>query len=294
MIRSMTGYGACEIKNDEYIVRAFIRATNGKSLKITSRLPEQLSACEGDVEKVVREGIERGTIYLVLEHEILHPQAEYDFNVDAIRAYYNSLVAIQKSLGGDGDISLASIIPLPGTLSKKSASWGVSSALREKLIAATRGAIGEMIAMRENEGRALGKDLIKRAASISSLLADIETKTPRMVEGYRDRLRDRIAQLLSGSGVSITDTDLAREVAMFAQRSDISEEITRMRSHVQQIRDILGDGGPMGRKLEFITQEMSREANTMASKASEPDIIRDVVEIKAEVDRMREQVLNIE
>ncbi|NOZ19698.1 MAG: YicC family protein [Planctomycetes bacterium] len=294
MIRSMTGYGACEIKNDEYVVRAFIRATNNKSLKITSRLPDQLSSCEGDVEKAVRDQIERGTIYLVLEHEMIRPQAEYEFNLDAIKAYHAALTSIQKELGVTSGIDLATIIPLPGTLNKKSGSWGVSDTLREKLISATRGALEEMIAMRENEGDVLGDDIKGRVQRISDLLADIEPQMAQMVEGYRDRLRERIAQLLNGSGATVDETALAREVAVFAQRSDISEEITRMRSHVQQVRDILSNGGSMGRKLEFIIQEMSREANTMASKASDPGVMRSVVEIRAEVDRMREQVLNIE
>jgi len=294
MIRSMTGYGACEIQNDEYVVRAYIRATNSKSLKITSRLPEPLSACEGDVEKVVRDLIERGTIYLVLEHEIIHPQTEYEFNLDAIRAYHTALASIAKELGCNGDVGLSTIIPLPGTLSKRGSSWGVSDDLRDKLAAATRGAIEDMISMRESEGRILGDDLTARAERIAELLGGIEAQTPGMVEGYRDRLRDRIEQLLNGLGTSVDDKDLAREVAVFAQRSDISEEITRMRSHVEQIRETLQNGGAMGRKLEFIVQEMSREANTMASKASDPEIMRDVVEIKGEVDRMREQILNIE
>lgn len=294
MVRSMTGFGAFELKDGDHVVRVLARATNGKSLKVTSRLSEQLSAFEADLEKTVRETIERGTVYLVVEYDVVRPQAEYEFNTDAIKAYYNALRAIQKDIGCDGDIELSAILPLPGTLSRRGNSWGLSSGLRDKLVAAARGALREMVSMRESEGRLLGQDLRDRTDKVSELLAWVEERTPDMVAQYRDRLRERVQQLLADSNATVDDSNLCREVALFAQRSDISEEITRIKSHILQVRETLDKGGAIGRKLEFIAQELSREANTMASKAGESTILRDVVEIRAEVDRMREQILNIE
>lgn len=294
MIRSMTGFGTYELKNENHVVRASVRATNGKSLKVTSRLSEQLAPFEADVEKVIREAIERGTLYAVIEHEVIRPQAEYEFNVEAVKAYYSALRAIQNEIGCEGRVELSAILPLPGTLSRRSSSWDGDNELREKLIQAMRGALQAMVAMRENEGRLLAEEITMRTGRILDLLAGVEGRTADMVAQYRDRLRERVAQLLEGSGVSVDESNLCREVAVFAQRSDISEEISRLKSHVSQMRQAIEKGGPVGRKLEFITQEMSREANTMASKAGGCEILPDVVEIRAEVDRIREQVFNIE
>jgi len=294
MVRSMTGFGAYELKNGEHVIRVLLRSTNGKSLKIISRLNEQLSAYETEVEKAVRRAVERGTVDVAVEFDMVRPQSEYEFNVDAIKAYYNALRSIKEEVGCDAAVDLSAILALPGTLSRRGSSLGGSGELRDKLVAATEEALKELIAMRENEGKVLGDELRQRADRISELLAHVEEKTPEMVADYRDRLRERVQQLLDDSGTVLDESNLAREVALFAQRSDICEEITRTKSHIQQVRETLDNGGPMGRKLDFIAQELSREANTMAAKAGESSILRDVVEIRAEVDRMREQILNIE
>jgi len=149
------------------------------------------------------------------------------------------------------------------------------------------------VGMRRVEGRALAQVLLKHAARVEDLLASVAERAPGVVSNWRDRLRTRVEELLADTGVSINEADLAREVALFAERADIAEELNRLRSHLEQFRSTLDGEGAIGRTLEFLIQEMQREANTIAAKANDAEIAHQVVLIKGEVERMKEQVQNV-
>jgi uncharacterized protein (TIGR00255 family) len=197
-------------------------------------------------------------------------------------------------LGISGEVNLAALLALPGSLEKIGADGQVAQGLWPRVAGAVSAALDRLVAMREKEGERLCAEIRKSHDLIRQLLVQVEQRAPKMVADHQERLRERVNSLLRGTDVTVSNADLCREVALFAERSDITEEITRLRSHLQQLDETLRASEAVGRKLEFITQEMFREANTMASKASDPEMLRWIVSLKQEVDKIREQVMNIE
>jgi uncharacterized protein (TIGR00255 family) len=269
-------------------VRAEVRSVNNRNLRTTLRLPERLQGMEPELEKMVRDGVSRGTVSVALSLDDVSGDPGYVVDIAAIRFYRDSLRKLKA-----GKVPLSTLVALPGAVRKKSA-----EETPDDLVVAARDAMKtamhEFVAARETEGAFIWKDMTARCRVVSGLLDVVETRIPRVIEEYRRRLADRLTKLLSGVGSTLNEEDIRKEIALFADRSDISEEITRLRSHLALMATAGAQDEPYGRKLEFITQEMFREANTMGSKATDAQMVQEMIEIKSEIEKLREQALNVE
>ena len=287
MIRSMTGFGRGSGATDKFEVRVEVRTVNNRSLRTVFRLPERMQGLEQEFERQVREAITRGSVTVAVNLDDRTGETGYTLDVNAIAHYRDVL----QSLANE-PVPMGAVVSLPGVVRKKTVEEvpeDLANIIRESL----SGALAELVASREKEGAFLWKDVLERCRVIEERVARVELRIPRMIEEYRKRLLERLTKLLEGVG-GVRPEDLHREVALFADRSDITEEITRMRSHLALLHEGATAGEPFGRKLEFVTQEMFREANTMGSKSNDAEMVHDVLDIKAEVEKLREQALNVE
>ncbi|MCE5327366.1 MAG: YicC family protein [Planctomycetaceae bacterium] len=293
MINSMTGFGTAQgqVCGAEFSVEA--RSVNNRYLKTLLRLPDPLSALESDVEALLREKLSRGTVQVAVSMKLSGDQAAAAVNVAALTTYLDQLKAIEIEANPTLRIDLGAMLMLPGVCQPPQL-----DRLREqsrggllKLIAT---ALDQMLAMRRREGQALAADLLNNCQIVETCLAQVAARADVSVKAYQRRLLDRVAELTGQSGITIDAEALAREVAIFAERCDIAEEISRLTAHLDQFRQSMNTPEPVGRKLDFIAQELLREANTIASKAADAEIARAVVDIKTAIDRIKEQVQNAE
>ena len=296
MIKSMTGFGRAELKDEVKTITVEIRSLNNKYLKVNVKVPESLMGFEERIEKLLRKELLRGTINLTLEHKTSEQEPKCYINKNVLKEYNNLISEIGKEISSKQDISLEGLISLPGVLEFKKDMGNGKIADEfwpglEKLI---KVAINDLNDMRRFEGDNLQLEIEKWKDRISLLLDKIDTKAPNVVLEYQDRIQKRISSLLEGTEIKIEKEDLYKEVAVFADRCDISEELGRLRSHLLLLNTVMGNEEPTGRKLEFIVQEMFREANTIAAKANNADIIKDVIGMKTEIERIKEQVFNVE
>jgi uncharacterized protein (TIGR00255 family) len=222
------------------------------------------------------------------------PQADdYRLNAAVLTGYVRQLEA---ALGGSitRDVAqLAPLLALPGVVQEPAAEYAAVEAQWPRIEAVLSEALQRLTQMRVDEGRSMAADLTANARTIAAELNHVEARAPQVVEAYRTRLTERLNKLLADVGVRIEPADVVREVGVFAERSDISEEIVRLRSHLEQFDTVMASDESQGRKLEFLTQEMFRETNTIGSKANDAEIARHVIEIKAAIERMREMIQNV-
>ncbi len=284
MIRSMTGFGAGRGEGAGVVVSAEVKSTNGRFLKLAMRLPPALSAREQELDALVRTRLRRGSAALKVELREERPEAVVKVDEDVVRAYQT----VFRRLG----VSEEPLATLPGVL------VGVRDDLPDDAFAVVRDAISsaldDLVRMREREGRALAEALGGICDRIGELAAALRARAPAVVHEYKDKLSARIAALVEGFGGSLDAQLLAREVALFADRCDITEELDRLASHLAQIKELLAHGEEAGRTLEFLSQEMLREANTVGSKSADAELSRLVVQLKTEIERFKEQIANVE
>jgi uncharacterized protein (TIGR00255 family) len=293
MIVSMTGFGdaSAERSGTHYAVE--IRSLNNRFFKSVLKLPDNLSGLEPEVETLLREGLGRGSITYILKMRTDSAEAAYHINTQALSAYLEQLQQI-RGLGSTVSIDLASLVQLPGVCQEPRDETDEIARHGSVIRELTSIAIAKLAAMRAREGQSLMTDLLKHSKLITTHLAEIEKRAPIVIEDYHRKLTQRVNLLLSKAELQVNQVDLLREVAVFAERADISEEIQRLTSHLEAFEHACKTGEHAGRKLDFITQEMLREANTIASKANDAEIARHIVEIKGAIDRLKEQVQNIE
>jgi uncharacterized protein (TIGR00255 family) len=294
MIRSMTGFGAAEHVDDQVRVAVEVRTVNNRFLKSNLRLPEGLGAVEVTVERILREGITRGTVNVNLAVQPRGDAARVPINTEILTAYWRDLAALGQRLGDGGAVRLEALLALPGVVGSEAVILTGIEGLAGKIEKTVRQALAGLNAMRETEGKATAADMTAALDDMTRRMAAIEKRVPEVIVEYRKRLQDRVQEILTGIEIGPDDEVLAREVAFAAERSDINEELARLASHIAQFRECLAEQGPAGRKLEFLTQELGREVNTIGSKANDAEISRQVVEIKVDVDRLREQSANVE
>jgi len=296
MIKSMTGFGRSELKGEEKTILVEIRSLNNKYLKINTKIPESLTDFEERIGKLIKKEMFRGTVNLTLEYKTSEQEPKCFINKDVLKKYYSSVCETREEISSTQDVSLEKLISLPGVLEfkKDTGNGKVADDVWLELEKSIKLAIDDLNQMKGAEGRNLQLEIEKWTNQISLLLDKIETKSANVVSGYRDRIQERIASLLEGTEIKIDKNDLYKEVAIFADRCDISEELGRLRSHLLLLNDVMENEEPTGRKLEFIVQEMFREANTIAAKANNADIIKDVIDVKTEIERTKEQVFNVE
>jgi uncharacterized protein (TIGR00255 family) len=293
MIVSMTGFGDATGERDGTHYAVEVRSLNNRYFKATIKLPDNICGLEPELETILREHLGRGSITYVLKMRMETAEAAYRINTEALQAYLEQLQAV-KNLTGAVQIDLASLVQLPGVCQEPRDDTDELARHGPTIRELTQQAIERLQAMRQREGRALYEELLRHVSVISENLKLIEARAPSVIEDYHRRLSLRVNQLLSKAELKVSEPDLIREVAVFAERADIAEEIQRLTHHLESFAHACRSDEHAGRKLDFITQEMLREANTIASKANDAPIARHIVEIKGAIDRLKEQVQNVE
>jgi uncharacterized protein (TIGR00255 family) len=290
----MTGFGEAQRKNAAMAVSAEVRTINSRYFKLTVRSGEGYSMLEPLVEALVREHIKRGTIQVSLRIDRARSSDDYRLDTAVLSGYRNQLDKLYRDWHVSQPVGVENLLALPGVVQQNGASsfdveqdWPL---VRDTLEDAMR----QMTKMRADEGRAMAADLASNCASVAGELDAIDARAPQVREAYRERLTDRISKSLEEFKITLQPGDLIRELSIYAERSDISEEIVRLRSHLEQFGATLELDESSGRKLEFLTQEMFRETNTIGSKANDVQISRHVIEIKAAIERIREMIQNVE
>lgn len=293
----MTGYGEAHYQSERLSLSIELRALNNRYLKVSVRAPDPYNLLESEFEKVVRRTVRRGTIQVNLRCERQQTLQDFQINATALRSYWRQLQALAEelgpaSLGGAG--LLAQVLALPGVVPEPGNSsfrWEEEWPLLERVL---EEALARLQAMRQEEGRTMAQEFLQYRDHLAAQLQQIRLRMPAVVVAYRDRLHERVRNLLAELDIEIDRSELIKEVSVFAERSDIAEEVVRLASHLEQFQEIMNEPESPGRKLEFLTQEMFREANTIGSKASDVEISRHVVEIKGTLEKIRELVQNVE
>jgi len=292
VIKSMTGFGRGEAAGVRYVVRIELKAFNHRYLDIFLRIPKQYSQAEEVLRRVISERVSRGRIDAAVSvEEFEQKERNVQVNAPLLQGYVRALEGIKGLLGSDEAITLSQILTLPGVLEveEPECDW---EDLQQVLGQAAAAALDDLEQMRAAEGERLCADLREKIARIEGLLAQIAQIAPQVVEDYRERLSERLRDLLHGT--TLTEERFMAEVALFADRCSIDEELVRLGSHTHQLKELLHSTQPVGRKLDFLIQEMNREVNTIGSKGSNVQIAGLVVELKSELEKVREQVQNIE
>ncbi len=292
MIKSMTGFGRGESEAEGRHIEVEVKAFNHRYCDVVPHLPRTLSVLETRVRNLIRERFSRGRIEVSAQFDDASDAGQkLELDLPLAKEYYSALKTLQESLGIPGEVRLETLTAFREIFARKE----VERDLEKEwalLLPALEAALNGLEEMRTQEGIALEKDFSQRLTLVGNMLAEIEQKSPAVLQASRDRLAERV-QELSG-GVEIDPARLAQEVAFLAERSDITEELVRARSHLARFRAILSQSEPAGRKLDFLLQEMNREVNTIGSKANDAGIAHMVVGIKSELEKLREQVQNIE
>lgn len=289
----MTGFGDARCQDERLAVAVEVRTVNNRYLKIVTKCSDMYAALEGDIEKVVREKIGRGTVNVSIRVNRLAGDEDFLLNQTALKAYWSQLRAATKECPGamPGDLGL--LLSLPGIVSDERRSTDIAAdwtIIRNMLVQA----LDKLQTFRVEEGRSMERDLLANALIIATRLDEVVLLAPQVVTEYRAKMLDRVRQLLKDSDVNVTETDLIREVSIFSEKADINEEITRLKCHLEQFQVFLKEKESTGRKLEFLTQEMFREVNTIGSKANNVPIAHAVVDMKAAVEKIREVLQNVE
>jgi uncharacterized protein (TIGR00255 family) len=287
----MTGFGLGEAPLGAGRLAIEIRGVNHRFLDVRVRVPRELGDLAPFVEQVAREKLSRGRYEVAVRVDGVGLGAP-TLDRDRARAAYRALSELRDELAPGTEVPLTLLGSIPD-LFVSSVEREIER-VREAARAAFDGAAVALDAMRAREGNALRGDLVKRLETVRRLARDVEKRAPDVVEAHRKRLRDRAERLRAANDIEVDGARLEQEIAMFAERSDICEELTRLESHCGQFAALLSSDEAVGRRLDFLLQEMAREANTVGAKSPDAQIAHAVVEVKAEIERMREQVQNVE
>ena len=291
-MRSMTGYGRGEVDFGGSKMSVELNSVNRKQSDIVVNLPRDLAELEPRIRQTINERISRGRMnVLITLQESAKGNRQLALDTDLARSYHEAMLILQKELDAPGEISISTILQAPGVMRSPEHTVDATKAwpiLQEALLSA----LAELIKMREREGKHLAKDLIHRLKLLRKEMKEIRGLYPDVVKKYRTTLLERIEK--AGLDLPVDDERLLKEVSFFADRSDISEELTRLESHLAQFAHHLRKNEPVGRTLEFITQEIFRELNTLGAKSNAAEISQHVVACKSELEKIREQIQNLE
>jgi len=293
MLISMTGFGRSECLENEYTYQAEIRSVNNRFIEVTTRLPKAYSDLEQPLKSLIKSYCSRGSINLTINIGYSNDsldELEIKPNLLLAKQYLDTLKHIQNSLGLTGEVDLKAVLGLKEII--KIEPITLDPAKKDLILKIAEEALISLQKMKEEEGKNLQIDLGNRINSIEKHTTEIESRHPQVLKEYQEKLKERVRKITDG--LEIEETRLAQEVALLADRCDITEEITRLKSHLNQFKSFLKTNGPIGRKLEFITQEINREINTTGSKSNDIMISKQVIEVKSELEKIREQVQNIE
>jgi len=292
MLKSMTGYGRGESRNEKMEISAEIKSVNHRYADINIKLPRFLGAYENDVRKHVAKKIGRGKVDVYLNHSALGEVAcEPVLNEPLAQAYADVFRDLKAKCQLNGDVSLELLAAQRDVVTLQEVARD-EEGLKQQLYEAINSALAAHDQMRCAEGEATAVDMRERLATIESMLVAIIGRAPAVAQEWQEKLLERLAKLQPD--VAADPQRVAQEVALFADRCDISEEVTRFRSHLVQFLELFNAAEPVGRQMDFLLQELNRETNTMGSKSNDAELTRKVVAIKAELEKIREQVQNVE
>ncbi|MEO0511523.1 MAG: YicC/YloC family endoribonuclease [Planctomycetota bacterium] len=303
MIRSMTGYGEASSHVGDVHYFLEVRSLNSKYFKTLIRMPDEFQGLEAEIESRLRARVARGSITVKAACTDASARAARTINHGALDAYVDQLRQAAAIASGDIAIDLSALIALPGVLQDSGNEEERLAQARQNFLTLLDRACEGLVEMRKAEGRALSADLAHHRDVIADRLTTILDRSPAVIRDFEARLKQRIEQLFDDAGMRPEAADLMREVAGYAEKTDIAEETNRLQGHIEQFTLLIegradvggaGEGKPIGRTLDFLAQEMLREANTMASKSSDVELSRAIVEIKGAIDRIKEQVQNVE
>lgn len=296
MIRSMTGFGEAsrQVGSAHYFVE--VRSLNSKYFKAMIRLPDELQALEAELETLLRHKLARGSVFMTAKHADASGGAAHTINQAALANYLQQLSALPQAGANAVKLDLGALLSLPGVLQPPADEEQRLAQARSALTELVTRACDGVLAMRLREGEVVRNDMRTHLEVIAERLRLVSARAPRVMAEYEKRLKTRIAAMIKELGVTVEAIDVVREIGIAAERADTSEEISRLTAHIDQFGELLSgpDPRPVGRTLDFLTQEMLREANTIASKCQDAEISRWTVEIKGAIDRIKEQVQNVE
>ncbi|MBI3880263.1 MAG: YicC family protein [Verrucomicrobia bacterium] len=292
-MKSMTGHGRGEASQDGFKIAVEVSSVNRKQSEISVNLPDELEPLEAQVRDEINRVISRGRLSVrVSMHAADTAHAKARVNVAVAKAYAKELRAVAKELKISADLTLDTLLRAPGVL-ESAAELDDAEAFWPAVKKALDAALANLVKMRSREGKHLADDLRARLGSVRAAVAEVQRQAPQVAANYREALLTRIRNA-GLEGIAPDDERLLKEVTLFADRTDISEELTRLESHFKQYDDLLKSSEPVGRTFDFLMQELNREINTVGSKANDALIARHVVAVKAEFEKIREQVQNIE
>jgi len=292
----MTGFGAAAAEADGCRFSVEVKSVNNRFFKATIRLPEELSTLETELETAVSKRLARGSVMVLVRFVPGGSVAAVEVNPDAARTALNALMAaLPNHLRDRATVDLGALLAVPGVLRTDGVERVVALA-RPVVMRLLDEACTRVVDMRTREGEGILRELARFGDAIETALAAVAARAPQSTQAFQERLRTRMNNLLAEVGATAADSDLLREVAVFAERSDVAEEVARLRGHLVQFRQVIAPSHaePAGRTLDFLAQEMLREANTIASKSQDVEIARRVVEMKTAIDRIKEQAANAE
>ncbi|MEM9372558.1 MAG: YicC/YloC family endoribonuclease [Planctomycetota bacterium] len=294
MIRSMTGFGDASSHDGDLAFGVEVRSVNNKFLKTTIRVPERLAALEPELEQMIRASIGRGSVTLTVTCSETGEAAAHTVNAEALRKYAEQIAG---ALGMQpAELDVAGLVTLPGVLQPPGDEETRLQSSRASIRPLVELALEHLVQMRTREGVALADDLGGHLDFIGVRMERLTEIAPRVIVDYEHRLKSRMDALLSESDVTTEADVLVREIAVYAEKTDIAEELARLGEHLRHFRDLLSstEDRPLGRTMDFLSQELLREANTIASKSPDAEMSRLIVEIKGAIDRIKEQVQNAE
>ncbi len=291
MIKSMTGYGRAKLSKDDREYQIEIKSVNHKYLDISVRIPKQLSYLEETIKKEIAKKVKRGKIdvFVTFENNSLEGK-EIKINTELAKAYIDELKKLAEKENILSDIQVTEISKYPDVLNIQSSQD--DEKITEEVLETVTIATDNLVQMRETEGNKISEDLLKRLNIINKKVEEIAKLSTGLIEEYVVKLEERINEILKNQ--EIDKTRLAQEVVIYADKCSIEEEVTRLNSHISQFKNLLNSNEAIGKKLDFIIQEMNRETNTIGSKANNLEITNGVIDIKTEIENIREQVQNIE
>ncbi len=292
MVRSMTGYGRCVSVSDDRDISVELKSVNHRFLETNVRITRGYAFLEDKLKKYIQTRMSRGKVDIFVSiGDPKNDNAVVSVDHTLARGYLNAFREISSTYGLPDNISVTDITRYPDVLTVAKPEQDEEEVWKI-LLPVLENAVNDFIAMRESEGDRLKNDILSKAENIITIVSEIEERSPQTVAEYKTKLSERIRELLDGG--EIDEQRIAMEVAIFADKVAVDEETVRLRSHFTQMNEIISKGGAIGRKLDFILQEMNRETNTIGSKVTDSEIAHKVVDIKAELEKIREQIQNIE
>lgn len=290
----MTGFGEARTQTEALSVSVEVRTVNNRYLKVAIRCPDAYATLEGEIEKIVREKVSRGTVTVGIRVEHAVSEQENPLNESVLTNYVTRLRSIADRLHISHEPDLNVLVTLPGVVTDDSRRAHDAEAEWPLIQQVIRSSLEKLHKFRQDEGQAMQNELQLNGQIIETQLVLVSEMAPLVVSEYRTKLLERVRQVLTESAVNVTESDMIREVSIHADRTDINEEIKRLRCHLEQFQTFFNEKEPTGRKLDFLSQEMFREVNTIGSKANHVPIAHCVVEMKAAVEKIREILQNVE